>query len=188
MIPTSVSKAFGSFGTSDTSKLLKSFHLETYFHVGRRFGSLGWGGGRPAWGFVPAHSLYFPVTLRCIYWGGLEKGQKEIFKEDFGALNYSPVVSLFGLGLAWYHLWDRCSTCPSPPTDSSLNTNSWTDTFPSVLLEHLLLHFLCSLHQHALIKHSDEPANSAATSWHRLPCESGAQCNLTQTENEILMY
>lgn len=57
MIPTSVSKAFGSFGTSDTSKLVRSFHLETYFHVGRRFGSLGWGGGRPAWGFVPALSL-----------------------------------------------------------------------------------------------------------------------------------
>lgn len=121
-----------------------------------------------------------------------------MWEEDFGALNYSPVVFLLGPGKMLLMLWFRAGliTCETvvapgpllPLTAVSIHsfTNSWTDTFPSfstvAWAPFAALPSQPHLHQHALIEHSEEPASLAETFSHRLPCEPGAQCNLTQTE------
>lgn len=76
-------------------------------------------------------------------------------------------ASCFSLVQGWLDIACETVAVPVPLlplTAVPIQIPELTLSFQSaLLLEHLLLHFLCSLHQHALIKHSDEPASSAAT-------------------------
>lgn len=99
MIPTPVSKAFGSFGTLDTSKfpfrnILSCGALVWLTGMGRRPAGMGFCSG-PISTFLSLFTAYIEGAWKRAKSKSLKKEMTLMWEEDFGALNYSPVVSLW---------------------------------------------------------------------------------------------